>query len=112
MELAWKAQQGRGSLNSLSPQTQCFNFIRVLVSLNATHLYTCGTFAFSPACTFIVSYWAPSSRTQASLPHLLPAHPLELWKTLLFQMQDPRELPGPTSPPCSSPSLKPFISQT
>nr|KAF6397971.1 semaphorin 4A [Rousettus aegyptiacus] len=34
-------------------ETQCFNFIRVLVSLNATHLYVCGTFAFSPACTFI-----------------------------------------------------------
>uniref|UniRef100_A0A2K5RN22 Semaphorin 4A n=1 Tax=Cebus imitator TaxID=2715852 RepID=A0A2K5RN22_CEBIM len=34
-------------------ETQCFNFIRVLVSYNATHLYTCGTFAFSPACTFI-----------------------------------------------------------
>lgn len=34
-------------------ETQCFNFIRVLVSFNATHLYACGTFAFSPACTFI-----------------------------------------------------------
>ncbi|XP_024426777.2 semaphorin-4A isoform X1 [Desmodus rotundus] len=36
-----------------SNETQCFNYIRVLVSLNATHLYACGTFAFSPACTFI-----------------------------------------------------------
>ncbi|XP_002926984.1 semaphorin-4A [Ailuropoda melanoleuca] len=36
-----------------SNETQCFNFIRVLVSFNATHLYSCGTFAFSPACTFI-----------------------------------------------------------
>ncbi|XP_062049642.1 semaphorin-4A isoform X1 [Lepus europaeus] len=36
-----------------SRETQCFNFIRVLVSLNATHLYACGTFAFSPACTFL-----------------------------------------------------------
>ncbi|KAM9243874.1 semaphorin-4A isoform 1-T1 [Dugong dugon] len=34
-------------------ETECFNFIRVLVSFNATHLYACGTFAFSPACTFI-----------------------------------------------------------
>lgn len=56
-----------GHLNSLSPQTQCFNFIRVLVSVNATHLYACGTFAFSPACTFIVSYWELNSQTQASL---------------------------------------------
>ncbi|XP_027386335.1 semaphorin-4A isoform X2 [Bos indicus x Bos taurus] len=36
-----------------SNETQCFNFIRVLVSFNSTHLYACGTFAFSPACTFI-----------------------------------------------------------
>lgn len=37
------------------PQTECFNFIRVLVALNQTHLYACGTYAFSPACTYIVS---------------------------------------------------------
>lgn len=36
-------------------QTECFNFIRVLVALNQTHLYVCGTYAFSPACTYIVS---------------------------------------------------------
>ncbi|ELW59853.1 semaphorin-4A [Tupaia chinensis] len=47
-----------------STETQCFNFIRVLVSLNATHLYTCGTFAFSPVCAFIElqdSYLLPIS---------------------------------------------------
>eukprot|EP00071_Canis_lupus_P021438 XP_013970798.1 semaphorin-4A isoform X1 [Canis lupus familiaris] len=47
-----------------SIETQCFNFIRVLVSVNATHLYACGTFAFSPACTFIElqdSYLLPIS---------------------------------------------------
>uniref|UniRef100_A0A8C3P5D5 Semaphorin 4A n=1 Tax=Cyanoderma ruficeps TaxID=181631 RepID=A0A8C3P5D5_9PASS len=32
----------------------CFNFIRVLVGLNQTHLYVCGTYAFSPACAYIV----------------------------------------------------------
>ncbi|XP_058165856.1 semaphorin-4A isoform X2 [Dasypus novemcinctus] len=36
-----------------SNETQCFNFIRVLVPFNATHLYACGTFAFSPVCAFI-----------------------------------------------------------
>ncbi|XP_004871240.1 semaphorin-4A isoform X2 [Heterocephalus glaber] len=41
------------ALKKKSSETQCFNFIRVLVSFNATHLYACGTFAFSPACTFI-----------------------------------------------------------
>ncbi|NWI34890.1 SEM4A protein, partial [Sula dactylatra] len=36
-----------------SQDTECFNFIRVLVALNQTHLYVCGTYAFSPACTYI-----------------------------------------------------------
>ncbi|XP_064257696.1 semaphorin-4A isoform X4 [Passer domesticus] len=36
-----------------SQETECFNFIRVLVALNQTHLYACGTYAFSPACTYI-----------------------------------------------------------
>ncbi|NXE30680.1 SEM4A protein, partial [Ardeotis kori] len=36
-----------------SQETECFNFIRVLVPLNQTHLYACGTYAFSPACTYI-----------------------------------------------------------
>ncbi|XP_041868195.1 semaphorin-4A [Melanotaenia boesemani] len=33
----------------------CSNFIRVLNFLNATHIYACGTFAFSPRCTYINS---------------------------------------------------------
>ncbi|XP_054662592.1 semaphorin-4A isoform X3 [Grus americana] len=36
-----------------SQETECFNFIRVLAALNKTHLYVCGTYAFSPACTYI-----------------------------------------------------------
>ncbi|XP_044528325.1 semaphorin-4A [Gracilinanus agilis] len=36
-----------------SNETECFNFIRVLVAVNASQLYACGTFAFSPACTYI-----------------------------------------------------------
>ncbi|XP_052521274.1 semaphorin-4F isoform X2 [Tympanuchus pallidicinctus] len=42
------------SLKRKSPETECFNFIRVLVALNRTHLYACGTNAFSPACTHIL----------------------------------------------------------
>uniref|UniRef100_A0A3Q3KH50 Sema domain-containing protein n=1 Tax=Monopterus albus TaxID=43700 RepID=A0A3Q3KH50_MONAL len=33
----------------------CPNFIRVLQFLNTSHIYACGTFAFSPRCTYIVS---------------------------------------------------------
>ncbi|XP_062821112.1 semaphorin-4A [Anolis carolinensis] len=36
-----------------SNETECFNFLRVLVPLNATHLYACGTYAFSPTCAFL-----------------------------------------------------------
>uniref|UniRef100_A0A8C3PMS4 Sema domain-containing protein n=1 Tax=Calidris pygmaea TaxID=425635 RepID=A0A8C3PMS4_9CHAR len=43
-----------------SQETECFNFIRVLVALNQTHLYVCGTYAFSPACTYIVSVRPPT----------------------------------------------------
>ncbi|MBN3278156.1 SEM4B protein, partial [Polyodon spathula] len=40
-------------LKGKSHETQCFNFIRVLLPLNETHLYTCGTYAFSPTCAYI-----------------------------------------------------------
>lgn len=33
----------------------CPNFIRVLQFLNSSHLYACGTFAFSPRCSYIDS---------------------------------------------------------
>lgn len=40
----------------LSPlQRDCHNYIKMLLQLNSTHLYTCGTCAFSPACAYIVS---------------------------------------------------------
>ncbi|XP_033982143.1 LOW QUALITY PROTEIN: semaphorin-4A [Trematomus bernacchii] len=35
--------------------TDCPNFIRVLQFLNATHIYACGTFAYSPRCSYITS---------------------------------------------------------
>lgn len=33
----------------------CPNFIRVLQFFNSSHIYACGTFAFSPRCTYINS---------------------------------------------------------
>uniref|UniRef100_A0A673YHF9 Sema domain-containing protein n=1 Tax=Salmo trutta TaxID=8032 RepID=A0A673YHF9_SALTR len=36
-------------------KTDCPNFIRVLQFLNSTHMYACGTFTFSPRCTYINS---------------------------------------------------------
>ncbi|XP_010642125.1 semaphorin-4A isoform X2 [Fukomys damarensis] len=52
----WPASESKKrecALKKKSNETECFNFLRVLVSFNATHLYACGTFAFSPACTYI-----------------------------------------------------------
>lgn len=37
------------------PQTDCFNYVRFLQSYNSSHLYACGTYAFQPKCTYIVS---------------------------------------------------------
>ncbi|KAK3570654.1 hypothetical protein QTP86_024551 [Hemibagrus guttatus] len=34
-------------------QTDCFNYIKILLRVNATHLYVCGTYAFSPVCAHI-----------------------------------------------------------
>ncbi|XP_054995836.1 semaphorin-4A isoform X3 [Sorex araneus] len=54
--IPWPASDRKKSecaFKKKSNETQCFNFLRVLVSFNTTHLYACGTFAFSPSCTFI-----------------------------------------------------------
>ncbi|XP_076143341.1 semaphorin-4B-like [Alosa pseudoharengus] len=34
-------------------QKDCFNYIKLLLHLNDTHLYVCGTYAFSPTCSYI-----------------------------------------------------------
>lgn len=34
-------------------KTECFNHIRLLQRFNSTHLYMCGTHAFSPLCAYI-----------------------------------------------------------
>ncbi|KAB5574987.1 hypothetical protein PHYPO_G00215480 [Pangasianodon hypophthalmus] len=33
--------------------TDCFNYIKILLRVNTTHLYVCGTYAFSPMCAHI-----------------------------------------------------------
>lgn len=40
---------------SFSPQRDCQNYIKILLPLNSSHLFACGTGAFSPLCTYIVS---------------------------------------------------------
>lgn len=53
----------------LSPtQTDCFNYIKILLRLNTTHLYVCGTYAFSPVCAYIVSGSFPVAAAAAPPP--------------------------------------------
>ncbi|XP_061462697.1 semaphorin-4A-like [Rhineura floridana] len=55
-EVEWSptaVKKNECALKSKNIKTECFNFIRVLVQLNEMHLYTCGTYAFSPTCTYI-----------------------------------------------------------
>ncbi|MCJ8749531.1 hypothetical protein PDJAM_G00177260 [Pangasius djambal] len=50
-------------------ETDCPNFVRVLQVLNSTHMFACGTFAFSPRCSYISSEQfslaaSPSGKTE------------------------------------------------
>lgn len=40
-----------------SLQGECANFVRLIEPWNRTHLYTCGTGAYQPICTFINRGW-------------------------------------------------------
>lgn len=53
-----------------SLKTECFNFVRFLQPYNASHLYVCGTYAFQPKCTYIVSVESPSLGVPFTYPPL------------------------------------------
>ncbi|XP_053573665.1 semaphorin-4B [Bombina bombina] len=55
-QLTWKADDEKKrecALKGKDPQRDCQNYIKILLQLNSTHLYACGTYAFSPTCTYI-----------------------------------------------------------
>uniref|UniRef100_A0A8C7NDJ3 Sema domain-containing protein n=1 Tax=Oncorhynchus mykiss TaxID=8022 RepID=A0A8C7NDJ3_ONCMY len=55
-QIEWPAPQEKKkecATKGKNNQTECFNYIRFLQSYNHTHLYTCGTYAFQPKCTYI-----------------------------------------------------------
>ncbi|NXK10772.1 SEM4B protein, partial [Herpetotheres cachinnans] len=54
--LLWSADEEKKKqcvFKGKDPQRDCHNYIKMLLQLNSTHLYTCGTCAFSPACAYI-----------------------------------------------------------
>nr|XP_034986343.1 semaphorin-4B [Zootoca vivipara] len=55
-KLLWGAEEEKKRqcvFKGKDPQRDCHNYIKILLQLNSTHLYTCGTSAFSPTCTYI-----------------------------------------------------------
>ncbi|XP_077600220.1 semaphorin-4B-like [Stigmatopora nigra] len=46
-------KRGECSFKGKDLQTDCFNYIKILLPVNASHLYACGTYAFSPTCAYI-----------------------------------------------------------
>ncbi|TWW67323.1 semaphorin-4B-like [Takifugu flavidus] len=56
--LMWGTPPGKReecSFKGKNLETDCFNYIKILLRMNSTHLYVCGTYAFSPVCAYIVS---------------------------------------------------------
>ncbi|XP_067161393.1 semaphorin-4B [Apteryx mantelli] len=54
--LPWSAdgeKKRQCAFKGKDPQRDCHNYIKMLLQLNSTHLYTCGTCAFSPACAYV-----------------------------------------------------------
>ncbi|NXG57982.1 SEM4B protein, partial [Hemiprocne comata] len=54
--LPWSADEEKKRqcvFKGKDPQRDCHNYIKMLLRLNSTHLYACGTCAFSPACAYI-----------------------------------------------------------
>ncbi|KAG8440622.1 hypothetical protein GDO86_006391 [Hymenochirus boettgeri] len=54
--LAWHADEEKKNecvFKGKDAQKDCQNYIKILLQLNSTHLYTCGTYAFSPTCAYI-----------------------------------------------------------
>ncbi|XP_040268354.1 LOW QUALITY PROTEIN: semaphorin-4A [Bufo bufo] len=54
-EISWasKPDQIENCKLKARKQAECLNFMRILLHLNDTHLYACGTNAFSPTCTYV-----------------------------------------------------------
>uniref|UniRef100_A0A3Q3JWC1 Sema domain, immunoglobulin domain (Ig), short basic domain, secreted, (semaphorin) 3Ga n=1 Tax=Monopterus albus TaxID=43700 RepID=A0A3Q3JWC1_MONAL len=50
-------RKGECQMTGKERQGECANFVRLIEPWNRTHLYTCGTGAYQPICTFINRGW-------------------------------------------------------
>ncbi|KAK5895285.1 hypothetical protein CesoFtcFv8_011890 [Champsocephalus esox] len=50
-------RKGECQMTGKGRQGECANFVRMIEPWNRTHLYTCGTGAYQPICTFINRGW-------------------------------------------------------
>uniref|UniRef100_A0A8C5NEA0 Semaphorin-3F-like n=1 Tax=Gouania willdenowi TaxID=441366 RepID=A0A8C5NEA0_GOUWI len=50
-------RKGECQMTGKGKQGECANFVRLIEPWNRTHLYTCGTGAYQPICTFINRGW-------------------------------------------------------
>ncbi|KAG7477512.1 hypothetical protein MATL_G00070400 [Megalops atlanticus] len=54
---ATSQRKGECRMTGKGGQGECANFVRLIEPWNRTHLYTCGTGAYRPVCTFINRGW-------------------------------------------------------
>ncbi|XP_056319547.1 sema domain, immunoglobulin domain (Ig), short basic domain, secreted, (semaphorin) 3Ga [Danio aesculapii] len=63
-------RKGECQLTGKGRHGECANFVRLIEPWNRTHLYTCGTGAYKPICTFINRGW----RAEDYLFRLVPGY--------------------------------------
>ncbi|XP_048471781.1 sema domain, immunoglobulin domain (Ig), transmembrane domain (TM) and short cytoplasmic domain, (semaphorin) 4Ba isoform X1 [Rhincodon typus] len=55
-EVVWEVPEQKRNechFKGKSLSSDCFNYIKILLQVNSTHVYVCGTYAFSPTCAYI-----------------------------------------------------------
>uniref|UniRef100_A0AAQ5ZH75 Sema domain, immunoglobulin domain (Ig), short basic domain, secreted, (semaphorin) 3Ga n=1 Tax=Amphiprion ocellaris TaxID=80972 RepID=A0AAQ5ZH75_AMPOC len=61
-------RKGECQMTGKGRQGECANFVRLIEPWNRTHLYTCGTGAYQPICTFINRGWRAEVNQTITVP--------------------------------------------
>uniref|UniRef100_A0A8C7YFM1 Sema domain, immunoglobulin domain (Ig), short basic domain, secreted, (semaphorin) 3Ga n=1 Tax=Oryzias sinensis TaxID=183150 RepID=A0A8C7YFM1_9TELE len=65
---ASSTRKGECQMTGKGRQGECANFVRLIEPWNRTHLYTCGTGAYKPICTFISRGWRAEVKRAFTAP--------------------------------------------